>query len=928
MNLLKKPYGLTLQALLWVMIFGCLLAHPFTNATSSPPGDKREYVLIINSYNESSSWSWEIITDITARIEQIENLEVYVEHMNMLLMDQQSDLDNFRANLAREYGKNPPRMLIYIGAPAFTMRDFAEKEWGKGIPSIICAEEDFIGPDKYYVSKQAIPHSERIPLRKLNGEYNLTLLYAPIYLEQTIELMRRMIPEMNRLVFVRDGRYINQQYEEELSKLLQTDYPGMRFTSYKASNMSVDQLLDSLNVTDTRHTGVLFSSWHYTRNIAGNTEITANPFKIIASSTAPLFALWPPSVKNSGVVGGFTYDTGEYNRQVIATFDTILEGRQPRDIPFYVPSGARPTFNYPAMLRNRISPEICPSDSVFIDKPETFTERNRTAIILCGGLFLLFILFQQWRIRVMHKVEAARRRESESQIKYANLFNRMPIIYIQERVIFDRDHYPADTEFSDINAYFERTFLPRNEVVGKRGSELFADSFSEFLRLVNVVLTENRTVTFPFYYKPRDIFFEVVLSRSYLTDHIDIFCLDGTALHKAQQKLDSINHKLSLALDVANIVPWKCDLNNGTILCDINKPVKTASGEMIVQSDTSLSVGVECYFSKIHKEDRDRIRQAYDDLTAGRTDKVCEEYRVVSNESGHWHMEWVEALAAVESFDAQGRPQTLVGTSQVITERKRMEQELLSARDRAEESNRLKTAFLANMSHEIRTPLNAIIGFANLLTSEDIPFSEAEKQEYSRLITSNGDQLLRLISDILDLSKIESNTMEFHFGEHSLHALLTDIYQAQRLCMPEGVLLRLDMPQADTPIITDASRLKQVVNNLINNAAKFTDEGSITFGFRSPQGCEQVELFVHDTGKGIAQEHLDRIFERFYKADSFVKGVGLGLSICRTITEYLGGAISVESESGKGTRFTIQHPLSRPEAAPRREPAETAGMRQ
>lgn len=463
MNLLKKPFGLTLQALLWVMIFGCLLAHPFTNATSSPPGDKRDYVLIINSYNESSSWGWEIITDITARIEQIENLEVYVEHMNTLLMDQQSDLDNFRTNLSREYGKNPPRMLIYIGAPAFIMRDFAEKEWGKGIPSIICAEEDFIGPDKYYVSKRAIPHSERIPLRELSGEYNLTLLYAPIYLEQTIELMRRMIPEMNRLVFVRDGRYINQQYEDELRKLLDTDYPGMRFTSYKASNMSVDQLLDSLNVTDTRHTGVLFSSWHYTRNIAGNTEITANPFKIIASSTAPLFALWPSSVKNSGVVGGFTYDVSVYNRQIIKTFNTILEGRQPRDIPFYTPTDAHPTFNYPAMLRNKISPEICPPDSVFIDKPETFAERNRTAIILCGGFFLLFILFQQWRIRVMRKVEAARRRESESQIKYANLFNRMPIIYIQERVIFDEKHYPADTEFSDINAYFERTFLPRNQ---------------------------------------------------------------------------------------------------------------------------------------------------------------------------------------------------------------------------------------------------------------------------------------------------------------------------------------------------------------------------------------------------------------------------------------------------------------------------------
>ena len=722
-----------------------------------------------------------------------------------------------------------------------------------------------------------------------------------------------MIPEMNRLVFVRDGRYINQQYEEELSKLLQTDYPGMRFTSYKASNMSVDQLLDSLNVTDTRHTGVLFSSWHYTRNIAGNTEITANPFKIIASSTAPLFALWPPSVKNSGVVGGFTYDTGEYNRQVIAKFDTILEGRQPRDIPFYVPSGARPTFNYPAMLRNRISPEICPSDSVFIDKPETFTERNRTAIILCGGLFLLFILFQQWRIRVMHKVEAARRRESESQIKYANLFNRMPIIYIQERVIFDRDHYPADTEFSDINAYFERTFLPRNEVVGKRGSELFADSFSEFLRLVNVVLTENRTVTFPFYYKPRDIFFEVVLSRSYLTDHIDIFCLDGTALHKAQQKLDSINHKLSLALDGANIVPWKCDLNNGTILCDINKPVKTASGEMIVQSDTSLSVGVECYFSKIHKEDRDRIRQAYDDLTAGRTDKVCEEYRVVSNESGHWHMEWVEALAAVESFDAQGRPQTLVGTSQVITERKRMEQELLSARDRAEESNRLKTAFLANMSHEIRTPLNAIVGFSGILASTD---EEQEKQEYVSIIENNNALLLQLIGDILDLSKIEAGTLDFIYTDFDLNELMREKENVIRMKVREGVELLFEQKYEQCSVCTDRNRLSQVIINLLTNAAKFTQTGSIRFGYE--MRGKELYFWVSDTGSGIPADKTEQVFDRFVKLNAFKQGTGLGLSICKMIVEHLGGRIGVESEEGKGSKFWFILPYVPGKAAAQR----------
>ena len=376
---------------------------------------------------------------------------------------------------------------------------------------------------------------------------------------------------------------------------------------------------------------------------------------------------------------------------------------------------------------------------------------------------------------------------------------------------------------------------------------------------------------------------------------------------------------LGMALSQTKIFPWFFDLGHNRMVIDerwfAHLGLPAGDG----------TIGAEDFFRLVHPEDRGRLADAFAKQLAGELNPDTFTYRLRRGD-GTW--EWFEEQSVYLGQTGDGSPCRIVGICQSIHAHKISEDGLRAARDKARESDRLKSAFLANMSHEIRTPLNAIIGFANLLTSEDIPFSEAEKQEYSRLITSNGDQLLRLISDILDLSKIESNTMEFHFGEHSLHALLTDIYQAQRLCMPEGVRLRLDMPQADTPIVTDASRLKQVVNNLINNAAKFTDDGSITFGFRSPQGCEKVELFVHDTGKGIAQEHLDRIFERFYKADSFVKGVGLGLSICRTITEYLGGAISVESESGKGTRFTIQHPLSRPEAAPRREPAETAGMRQ
>ena len=224
-------------------------------------------------------------------------------------------------------------------------------------------------------------------------------------------------------------------------------------------------------------------------------------------------------------------------------------------------------------------------------------------------------------------------------------------------------------------------------MIGKSGSTVFPESQSQFMPIIDIVLKEKRSITFPYYHKPVDIFYEVVICPSYRKDSVDIFCIDSTALHNAQKKVDSVNRKLALALNVANIIPWKWDLTNHTILCDLNKAAKMAAG-MSLANNASLAVDEECYFSKVHKEDRERVRAAYRNLIEGHTEKVCEEFRVVSNESGHWHMEWVEAQATVETRDCDGRPLSLVGTSLVISERKQMEQELLTARDRAEESNR------------------------------------------------------------------------------------------------------------------------------------------------------------------------------------------------------------------------------------------------
>ena len=246
----------------------------------------------------------------------------------------------------------------------------------------------------------------------------------------------------------------------------------------------------------------------------------------------------------------------------------------------------------------------------------------------------------------------------------------------------------------------------------------------------------------------------------------------------------------------------------------------------------------------------------------------------------------------------------IIGVSWDITEQKNAELKVIEARIRAEESDRLKTAFLANMSHEIRTPLNAIVGFAKLMGEAE---TEEEKQQFIDIIDTNSSLLLQLIGDILDISKIEAGTLEFHFRPMNLNDLCRSEYEMHKGRTNPGVKLVFDERIENVEIVCDQNRLAQVISNLINNASKFTTEGEIRFGFDLREG--RVEFFVEDTGTGIPAEKVRDIFDRFVKLDDFVSGTGLGLAISKTIVEKLNGTIGVESELGKGTRFHFSIPV-------------------
>lgn len=253
-----------------------------------------------------------------------------------------------------------------------------------------------------------------------------------------------------------------------------------------------------------------------------------------------------------------------------------------------------------------------------------------------------------------------------------------------------------------------------------------------------------------------------------------------------------------------------------------------------------------------------------------------------------------------------GHAPIIAGLLQNIQELKDHEQELIESRELAEQAE-LKQSFLNNMSHEIRTPLNAIVGFSDMLANEP-EFSNEEQQEFVDIINTNTKLLLKLVGDVLELSRIESGNLSFTFQRESVCRLLNDVYQTHSLLIRPPLQFLKDFPPEDVQVNVDPMRLTQVLTNFLNNANKFTKEGSIRLGYCCPSGMSEVHLYVEDTGIGIPHSEQKMIFERFYKRSEFSQGVGLGLSICVLIVEKMGGRIELRSEEGRGSRFTVVLP--------------------
>ncbi|WP_455628196.1 ATP-binding protein [Parabacteroides chinchillae] len=356
---------------------------------------------------------------------------------------------------------------------------------------------------------------------------------------------------------------------------------------------------------------------------------------------------------------------------------------------------------------------------------------------------------------------------------------------------------------------------------------------------------------------------------------------------------------LALSMVAGDVFAWRYDNSCDYVMFD-----ESFFHSFNIPHDGMNAISAQKFRDIIYPEDYIRWKKAIKGISSGKITKSTIQIRQDFNGMGY---QWWEYRITSLPKSSLGNHYKLFGLCLNVDRFKKIEEELVRVRDEARESDRMKGVFLANMSHEVRTPLNSIVGFSTLLI-EDNELGEDERGSFIEIINENCRLLLNLINEILDISRVESGIL-FRDEECNLTQIVEDSIEASRSACPDSVCLKVEVPEEPVCILGDKFRLKQLLDNLIDNAFKFTEQGSVTVGYILSENLKNICIYVRDTGIGISEQEIQKIFNRFYKTNDFVRGGGLGLSICKEIVRRLGGVIRVESTLDKGSCFIVEIPF-------------------
>ena len=835
----------------------------------------KKKILILNSYHQGHPWTDGITNAILDKFTESDvNVEIHIENLDTKRIVNKESWNDVLKQKLDAYPKGYLDLIIISDDNALNTMYKIGHEYHT-MPIVYCGISNnpawysdicsmFIGVEEYLPFKENIelglklfPETEHIAIVTDRSKTGISHYYSA---KQAVKNM--------------DLENIDLIWLNGYSKLNTTDL------NYRLANLP-------------ENTIVIFSIWQIDGD--GRFWDPVKYYPVLAeNSNSPIFTVTDIGVNNA-FLGGLVSSSTVQGKLAAELGIQILFGELLEDVTSVKDENIY-YFNWQELKKWHINSNDIPSDALIVNKPETVYSQYRTYFLLTLALIiLLFVLF--WLLLLYHfRYRNYEIQRTDMARKTKRLADRYNILFEQANnaiVIFELETGIV-TSFNDKAL---DTFKTPKEHFEHYSLKKYFDNYEELRRNIKNLLKAPFELEM-FRWDRSRFYTQVILNilKEDGVDYIYAIVTDISARKKQEAELSVSKARLNETLLNSKNSYWEWDLANNTLLKDDNFWLALDIDPKKLKENPLES---SYYINAIHPDDKDAFIKALNNAIEGKQDTILHEMRM----SFFGNDIWVEIRAVVAKRDENGKGLMINGFMMNINERKKQEEELIKAKERSEESDRLKSAFISNISHEIRTPLNGIVGFSNLLGRENLNIDD--KRKYLSFINENNDLLLKLINDILEISKIEADSLSIKLVPCNLMTLCDDILAQERITLAPTVTLSLAEVQ-NINVQIDKINLTQVIRNLLSNAKKFTNKGNIELGFNINR--DNLEFYVRDTGIGIPKNMIEKVFDRFVQVDPFSSGTGLGLSISKAVVEKMGGNIWLESELEKGTtaHFTLK----------------------
>lgn len=767
-----------------------------------------------------------------------------------------------------------PALVIVIGYEAWmTLRSFNDSLLAT-IPTVLCGiEATELGDWDYFLLNRHVPDSGLVTADSLLSGYNAIAVTLQDYTGNTIRELTRLLPQVKNILYVSEQSYSDSRYAQRIEDLLEKEYPDLHFSTLKTGHVT-EEFLNSLKPRlDENNTALILNNYNIPENPSGN------PWAADVLET-PVFLLKYKDIHNThSIVGGIFEPVDTYAGKIVSAAKNILSGNKLSVTQEYTAAPVN-IINKSAALRfDAKLTEL--KEAVFVNEPESRNLQEVITIVVYTIIPALFILGCLVVIRVVIK----RKRTLRETEEYAETVKKYNAVYANLPIGIAS--FQPDGKFCEGNAEFMkiiRILIPDFRLSSH--FNLFSTNLvdDKVIRLIEKKEIAEKEIS-------RDINgapFTARLIYTVLTepDSILVTIFDTTQTILEREKRDNINSIFDKAIGESRL--GVAELNFSTGAC-------IATDGWYKGLNIPKDVTVEECFSNLVAEDKERILLFIQRALRDEADKATADVRILNADS---NFHWLKIIFNIKERDPENNNIVCSAILVDTDARKQKEEQLKETYTKIVNANRVKNSFLSNMSNEIRTPLNAIVGFSELIIEST---DTTEQKELVKYLNENNEKFLKLISDIVDMSKIESGAMKCTLSDVDINELLNEIVRTSVQQVDPGKVNIIFAPTENCIVYSDRERLLQVLSTFMSNAVKFTGTGSIEIGYRLLS--KKIQLYVKDTGCGVDPEKREYLFNHLNRNSNEYRGWGMGLAVASSIIKLLKGEIGFESETGKGSTF-------------------------